>query len=200
MAAVPLTLETLQTATTNTSGDDELATSPLKTPPPGLLQAKATDSTATLSTMNANVNTMEETPERPSNLTLDSLASPSQQQQQQHSQQHSNITPSSITHGNISPALSSAGSLSPSFLPEMPQWKRDLIQRRKQNVQRTISASSPTSSTSSLTAATALSSPTSAAATTAASSGGGLKTSISSSSVRSLAGSNTNIDQLASGE
>lgn len=198
MAAVPLTLETLKTATNNTSGDDELATSPLKTPPPGLLQAKATDSTATLSTMNANVNTMEETPERPSNLTLDSLASPSQQQQ--HSQQHSNITPSSITHGNISPALSSAGSLSPSFLPEMPQWKRDLIQRRKQNVQRTISASSPTSSTSSLTAATALSSPTSAAATAAASSGGGLKTSISSSSVRSLAGSNTNIDQLASGE
>lgn len=189
MADVPLTLETLQTATTNTSGDDELATSPLKTPPPGLLQAKATDSTATLST-----------PERPSNLTLDSLASPSQQQQQQHSQQHSNITPSSITHGNISPALSSAGSLSPSFLPEMPQWKRDLIQRRKQNVQRTISASSPTSSTSSLTAATALSSPTSAAAAAAASSGGGLKTSISSSSVRSLAGSNTNIDQLASGE
>ncbi|XP_039960345.1 uncharacterized protein LOC120774680 [Bactrocera tryoni] len=38
---------------------------------------------------------------------------------------------------------------SPSFLPEMPQWKKDLIQRRKSNVARTIGAAvSPTSAAS----------------------------------------------------
>lgn len=88
-----------------------------------------------------------------------------------------------------SPSISSTGSLSPanaSFLPEMPQWKRDLIQRRKQNIQRTISASSPLAALAAGTAPT----PQSLS---------GLKTSQSSSSVRSLAGScNTNIDQVAS--
>lgn len=98
--------------------------------------------------------------------------------------QHSKVSPTSVTttHGNnISPALSSVSSLSPSFLPEMPQWKRDLIQRRKQNVQRTISASSPTS-------------------TMPQSVSPSIKNSTSSSSMRSLAGSNTNIDQVASGK
>lgn len=129
--------------------------------------------------------TGSQTNERPSYLTLDG-------------QQHSNVSPSSSSlsaHGNISPGLSSAGSLSPSFLPEMPQWKRDLIQRRKQNVQRTINAASPNATTAASTSSP-LSSPSSSAAALAH----GLKTSTSSSSMRSLAGSNTNIDQVASGK
>ncbi|XP_065364710.1 serine-rich adhesin for platelets isoform X2 [Calliphora vicina] len=171
MAALPLTLDTLQTP-----GNESIT---LQTPLMSPQQCLKADSSSSSS---AAGNDMMETPERPSNLTLETTH---QQQQQQHHLQHSNVTPS---HGNISPALSSAGSLSPSFLPEMPQWKRDLIQRRKQNVQRTISASSPSSTTT-----TSSSSPT-----TIAMAIGGLKTSTSSSSVRSLAGSNTNIDQLAS--
>ncbi|XP_049312248.1 uncharacterized protein LOC105232155 isoform X1 [Bactrocera dorsalis] len=51
-----------------------------------------------------------------------------------------------------SPHGSSGGNsaaTSPSFLPEMPQWKKDLIQRRKSNVARTIGAAvSPTSAAS----------------------------------------------------
>lgn len=183
MTALPVTLDNLKSP----SSESLLTTqSPLITP-----QYLKADSLSTASDMDAT------TPERPSNLTIDSVAH-QMQKQPHHQQQHSNVTtPSSSAttlYGNISPALSSAGSLSPSFLPEMPQWKRDLIQRRKQNVQRTISASSPTSSSSGLLSL----SPTTAAATALAS--GGLKTSISSLSVRSLGGSNTNIDQLAAGE
>lgn len=55
----------------------------------------------------------------------------------------------------VSPNASSGGNsaaTSPSFLPEMPQWKKDLIQRRKTNVARTIGAAgavvSPTSAAS----------------------------------------------------
>lgn len=167
MAALPLTLDTLQTP-----GNESITRqTPLMSPQ----QCLKADSSSSSYAAGSDI---LETPERPSNLTLEAT-------HQQHQLQHSNVTPS---HGNISPSLSSAGSLSPSFLPEMPQWKRDLIQRRKQNVQRTISASSPSSTTSS-------SSPTTIALAI-----GGLKTSTSSSSVRSLAGSNTNIDQLASGE
>ncbi|XP_020715734.1 uncharacterized protein LOC110118440 [Ceratitis capitata] len=55
----------------------------------------------------------------------------------------------------VSPNGSSGGNsaaTSPSFLPEMPQWKKDLIQRRKSNVARTIGAAggvlvSPTTAT-----------------------------------------------------
>lgn len=167
MSTLPLSLDTLKTP----SNESLLSLqSPLVSP-----QCLQHDSLS-------NANDIDPTPKRPSNLTLDSTQQ----------QQHSKVTLSSSTtalHGNISPALSSGGSVSPSFLPEMPQWKRDLILRRKQNVQRTVSASSPTSSLSALS-----SSPTTALTA------GGLKTSTSSSSVRSLAGSNTNIDQLASGE
>ncbi|KAI9590647.1 hypothetical protein GQX74_008814 [Glossina fuscipes] len=59
-------------------------------------------------------------------------------------------TVSAHHHNMNSPLLSPSGSspgsgaISPSFLPEMPQWKRDLIQRRKQNVVRTLNACSPT--------------------------------------------------------
>ncbi|XP_058978307.1 serine-rich adhesin for platelets isoform X2 [Musca domestica] len=104
------------------------------------------------------------------------------------SPQHSKVSPSHLgggAGGSISPVISS---LTPSFLPEMPQWKRDLIQRRKQNVQRTISASSPQNPAASPSIA---SSPSSMVV-------GGLRNSTSSSSMRSFAGSNGSIDQLAS--
>ncbi|XP_054088346.1 mucin-19 isoform X2 [Zeugodacus cucurbitae] len=55
----------------------------------------------------------------------------------------------------VSPNGSSGGNsaaTSPSFLPEMPQWKKDLIQRRKSNVARTIGAAGvPVSPTSAAT-------------------------------------------------
>ncbi|XP_054728780.1 uncharacterized protein LOC129237850 isoform X1 [Anastrepha obliqua] len=59
----------------------------------------------------------------------------------------------------VSPNGSGSGNsaaTSPSFLPEMPQWKKDLIQRRKSNVARTIGAAtavvvSPTSAVSAAT-------------------------------------------------
>ncbi|XP_061403041.1 serine-rich adhesin for platelets [Musca vetustissima] len=148
MAAVPLTLDILQTPPSR---------SPLMSP-----QIVTMSETST-------------TNERPSVLALANGSSSSPQ--------HSKVSPTCNTPnhgGNISPAI---GSLTPSFLPEMPQWKRDLIQRRKQNVQRTISASSPQSP---------------AAASMVAGAAGGLRNSTSSSSVRSFAGSNSNIDQLAS--
>ncbi|KAI8117756.1 hypothetical protein CVS40_10429 [Lucilia cuprina] len=170
MAALPLTLDT--------KGVNE--TLNLTNP---LMPSHLNDSSSSINAAATSGNDIMATPERPSNLIIEKTPpAPAIQQQQ-----HSITTPSNLS----SPALSLAGSLSPSpstsFLPEMPQWKRDLIQRRKQNVQRTISASSPSP--------TALSS---TSPTTLALAVGGLKNSISSSSVRSLAGSNTNIDQLAS--
>ena len=181
MAAVPLTLETSLQTTANT--ESTVVITPLPQ----------------LKTEAIHYN------ERPSNLTL---VEP----------QHSQNTPSSVLSpasaltlcggGSISPALSSTGSISPSFLPEMPQWKRDLIQRRKQNVQRTLSASSqspslspsplPSVATAASTATVTLSATSSNISGTGGVLYGGLKKSTSlSSSVRSLAGSNTNIDQLA---
>uniref|UniRef100_A0A1B0A045 Uncharacterized protein n=1 Tax=Glossina pallidipes TaxID=7398 RepID=A0A1B0A045_GLOPL len=59
-------------------------------------------------------------------------------------------TASAHHHNMNSPLLSPSGSspgsgaISPSFVPEIPKWKRDLIQRRKQNVARTLNACSPT--------------------------------------------------------
>lgn len=43
----------------------------------------------------------------------------------------------------MSPTTPTSAATSPSFLPEMPQWKKDLIQRRKTNVARTLGAQSP---------------------------------------------------------
>ncbi|KAH8387258.1 hypothetical protein KR093_005904 [Drosophila rubida] len=53
------------------------------------------------------------------------------------------------TGSNCSPATTPLGSNgNAGFLPDMPQWKKDLIQRRKTNVARTnAAASSPTTST-----------------------------------------------------
>ncbi|XP_059224150.1 serine-rich adhesin for platelets isoform X3 [Stomoxys calcitrans] len=151
MTALPLTLDTSQSTTP----------SPLMSPHMGTLGSPIIEPTAN---------------QRPSVLTLLEERQP----------QHSKVSPTSeiataAALGNISPALSSVSSLSPSFLPEMPQWKRDLIQRRKQNVQRTISASSSTSS------------PQSASPSITSN----LKNFTSSTSMCSLAGSNVNIDQVA---
>ncbi|XP_075156395.1 protein phosphatase 1-binding protein bifocal isoform X2 [Haematobia irritans] len=153
MATLPLSLDTLQSPPTR---------SPLMSPLLETFESVANESTKS---------------ERPSALPL--LGGP----QSQHSLVSPTLDATAATAlGNISPALSSVSSLSPSFMPEMPQWKRDLIHRRKQNVQRTISATSPTSS--SLSASPSITS--------------NLKNSTSSTSMCSLAGSNVNIDQVAS--
>uniref|UniRef100_A0A1A9VRA9 Uncharacterized protein n=1 Tax=Glossina austeni TaxID=7395 RepID=A0A1A9VRA9_GLOAU len=98
-------------------------------------------------------------------------------------------TVSAHHHNMSSPLLSPSGSspgsgaLSPLFLPEMPQWKLDLIQRRKQNVARTLNACSPTG--------TGIGAGPGANPVVGAVATDGFNTSIFSSS-RSVAGSNNN--------
>lgn len=174
MAAVPLTLETN-----------------LQTPATASTETSLVIPSTSLQQLKTDVNRYAE---RPSNLNLID---------QQHvlTRTSSVLSPASALTpggGSISPALSSTGSLSPSFLPEMPQWKRDLIQRRKQNVQRTLSASSQSPSLSPSVAAPSVTLSVTSLQAANTSAAGALKKSTSlSSSVRSLAGSNTNIDQLA---
>ncbi|XP_036339326.1 uncharacterized protein LOC118748764 isoform X2 [Rhagoletis pomonella] len=67
-------------------------------------------------------------------------------------------TSAAVTNVLISPNGSCSGSgnsaaTSPSFLPEMPQWKKDLIQRRKSNVARTIGAATAAAVMSPISAA-----------------------------------------------
>lgn len=69
-------------------------------------------------------------------------------------------TSAAATNALISPNGSCSGSgnsaaTSPSFLREMPQWKKDLIQRRKSNVARTIGAATAAAVMSSTSAALA---------------------------------------------
>ncbi|XP_030380878.1 uncharacterized protein LOC115628804 isoform X2 [Scaptodrosophila lebanonensis] len=69
---------------------------------------------------------------------------------------------STLSPGSTTP-IGASGNVS--FLPEMPQWKKDLIQRRKTNVARTVGATSPNSAAAT-NAALTLASPDGMAAMT----------------------------------